>query len=145
MSGSAGKLLGDVYGKVADMENLIENAHREGKVHGFLSNSSDRAGTVQLPQITLQFHYNDNRTAAAGGLVVELSDYEFVVLACNCSMTYAPADENPYYLDLLSKEEGRYTDGVWQRRRIMNGDEQYMHVFTQEATCFKFKFCPYRQ
>ena len=144
MSGSAGRLLGDVYGKVAAMEDLIESAHRSGKIHGFLSNSCDRTGTVQLPQITLQFAYNDNRTAAAGGLVIELSDYEFIILACNCSMTYAPADGNPYYLDLLSKEEGGYVNGTWKRRRIMNGDEQYMHMFSSEATCYKFKFCPYK-
>lgn len=144
MSGSAGRLLGDVYGKVAGMEDLIETAHRSGRIHGFLSNNGDRSGVVQLPNITLQFNYSDKRTAAAGGLVVELSDYEFIVLACNCSMTYAPADGNPYYLDLLSKEEGGYVNGTWQRRRIMNGDEQYMHVFNQQATCFKFKFCPYK-
>lgn len=138
-----GALLSDVYGKVADMEELAEKAHREGRIHGFLDNGA-RTGAVQLPNVTLNFAYHDARTAAAGGLVIELNDYEFIVLACNCTMTYAPADTNPYHLDLLSKEEGRYVNGVWKRGRIMNGDEQYMHNFGPQATLYKFKFCPYK-
>ena len=143
MSGKAGYLLADVYGKVAGMEEMIEKAHREGKVHGFLSNNGERLGAVQLRNVNLHFSYNDNRTAAAGGLVLELGDYEFVVLACNCSMTFSPADTCPDYLDLLSKEEGIFENGVWKRGRIMNGDEQYMHSFAPQATMYKFKLCPY--
>lgn len=142
-SGNAGVLLSDVYSKVAGMEDLIEKAHREGRIHGFLD-SGARSSTVCLSNVNLNFAFHDNRSAAAGGLVIELSDYEFVVLACNCSMTFSPADTNPFYLDLLSKEEGRYIDGEWKRGRIMNGDEQYRHSFGSQATFFKFKLCPYK-
>ncbi len=139
---NAGILLSDAYGKVAAMEDVIDLAHREGRAYGFLDNG-EKSGVVRLPKINLQFHYNNDRKAAAGGLVVALGDYEFIVLACNCSMTWSPADTEPGYLDLLLKEEGGYVDGVWKRRRIMNGDEQYMQVFGEFATCFRFKFCPY--
>jgi hypothetical protein len=124
-------------------EELIEKAHREGRVYGFVSNSGDRSTCVQLRNVNLNFAYSDARKAAAGGLVLELGDYEFVVLACNCSMSFTPADTCPDYLDLLSKEEGVFENSVWKRGRIMNGDEQYMNTFPQQATMYKFKLCPY--
>lgn len=137
-----GALLGDVYRQVAGMEDLIEKAHRENRIYGFLD-GDDRSRTISLSHMDLQFTYHPQEGMAAGGLVVELSDYECLVLACNCSMTYSAPADSPYELDLLLKEEGVYENGVWKRGRILNGDEQYMHIFGKQATLYKFRFCPY--
>ena len=148
---NAGQLLGSAYEQVANMEPLIERAHREGRIHGFLD-AGARSEIVRLSKLDLQFSFGGMNpmagkapgAAAAGGLVIELSEYEFVVLACNCSMSFSPAEDNPCELTLLSKEEGRYVDGQWVRGRILNGDEQYLNRFGGEASCLRFQLAPYQ-
>lgn len=142
-SANAGMLLGDVYDKVANMEALVEQAHREGRIHGFLDNGA-RSEIIHLSRLDLRFDYDTARTYAAGGLVIELGDYEFVVLACGCALTFDTPDDSPYNLDLISKEEGLYVNGEWKRGRIMNGDEQYRHTFGSKATFLKFELNPYQ-
>jgi len=141
-SGNAGLALGEAYEIIAGMEDLIETAHREGRVHGFIDYNS-RSNVIPLPGMDLRFDYHDRRTAAAGGLVLDLGNYEFVVVACNCTLSFSPTDACPGYLDILSKEEGVFENGVWKRGRILNGDEQYRHSFGAHAVCQKFKLYPY--
>jgi len=149
---NAGVLLGDVYKKVANAEDLIEKAHREGKIYGFLdAGQGTRSEFVHLTNLDLQFSYGGMNpmggrpagAAAAGGLVIELGDYEFAVLAANCSMSFATKPDSPYSLNIISKEEGEYVNGQWVRGRILNGDEQYRNSFGGQATWLKFKLDPY--
>ena len=146
---NAGALLGDAYGKVASMEELIEQAHRNGKIHGFLEISGERSEVVHLSHMDLTFSYGDMfvpktpGTPAAGGLVIELGDYEFVVLAAGCTLTWSAPEGSPLSLDLLSKEEGHFENGKWVRGRILNGDEQYRNTFGRQAELVKFKMNPY--
>ena len=148
-SGGAGALLGDVYGKVASIEELIEKAHREGKIHGFMD-GGERSEVVHLSHVDLKFGYTPNAFApkapgepASGGLVIELSDYEFLVLATGCTMSFSAPEGASHSLELLTKEEGHFENGQWVRGRILNGDEAYFTRFGMPAEFIKFKVYPY--
>lgn len=143
-SGKPGALLGDAYRKVEGMEDLLEAAHQAGKVHGFLSGQG-RSEIVHLSHVDLEFSFGpggfaapDPNATAAGGLVVELGDYEFAVLATGCSMRISAPEGDAADIEILSKEEGEFQNGVWKRRRILNGDEGYMHNFVIPAELQKF-------
>lgn len=148
---NAGALLGDVYGKVASIEDLVEKAHREGRIHGFMETADARSEIVHLSNLDLTFgYYSGNPFApkgpgatAAGGLVIELDDYEFLVLATGCTLSFAMPEGSPYSVEILSKEEGHFEDGKWVRGRILNGDEQYRHTFGKVAEFQKYKLHPY--
>lgn len=140
------RLLGGVYGAVGGMEDVIEKAHREGKIHGFLDNGN-ASEIIDLENIRLRISYGSpfgGAKHAAGGLVIELGDYELLVLACGCAVEFEAPEHTGMKLDLLRKEEGRFEDGKWVRGRILNGDERYRNTFGKEAQLQRFMFRAYR-
>lgn len=150
MGGGAGKLLADAYDKVAGMEEILEQAHREGRAHGFLDNGA-RSEVVHLAQVDLHIQYGMNPMAGkapglpcAGGLVVELSDDEFILLATGCAVDITAHEGVDASVQLLTKEEGRFENGQWVRGRILNGDERYRNTFGLPAQLQRFKIDLYR-
>lgn len=145
--------LAEAYKLVEGMEELIEEAHQQGRVHGFLKDRTTCENIV-LRDLVLQVKYNEsdgggfievNRGGSiGGGLVVELGDYEYAVLAVNCNVTCMPREERCENLDLIRKEEGRFADGVWTRGRILNGDEQYDNNFGATPKMLRVKVAPYK-
>ena len=61
-----------------------------------------------------------------GGILIELSDWEFVVLGTGFSVATQTREGACQQMSILRKEEGRYIKGQWKRGRILNGDEQMM-------------------
>ena len=54
-------------------------------------------------------------------LCVQMNPEEYFVLAYQCDLTLLAGDAR--HLDVLALEEGTFADGVWRRRRRLNGDE----------------------
>lgn len=143
-SAGVGAALSRAYYFLENMEGTLEEAHREDRVHGFLDNG-DVSEYVSLRNLELEINYKEQPgSAVGGGLVIDLGDHEFVVLAVNCSISVNPLDGAEDQLELLTKEEGAYQDSHWVRRRILNGDEQLNHRFGQMPTMLRFKYCPFR-
>lgn len=147
-SREAGRLLGSAYTSVESIEELIDIAHREGRIHGFMDNGV-RKEVVHLTNVDLEFNYGNkgpfasqSKGAKGGGLVIELGDYEFLVLAANCTMSYKSKEGSAQRLDLISKEEGYFAGGKWVRKRILNGDEIYHSGFKKEASFLKYELLP---
>ena len=148
--GSAGALLGDVYQKVAGMEELIYTAHREGRIHGFLD-GGERTQTVHLDGLGLTFSFGGANPfaprpkgqTAAGGLVIQLAPYQVLILATGCTVSFSLPEGEAGGLEILRKEEGTFQNSRWVRGRILNGDEQYMNTFGQPAEMQLFTFYRY--
>jgi len=135
------KKLAKAYGFVNEMDDLIEKAHEEETIDGFLDNGS-YAEYVKLSHAELEITYRDRKAAAgaaAGGFVIELGDFEFLICAVNCSLVINPREGAPSELMLIRKEEGEYRDGIWHRGRILNGDERMKHTFSSEPSMLRFK------
>lgn len=56
-------------------------------------------------------------------LVVQAAENECYILADACSLNFISGSEKEPNIDLLLLEEGEFTDGIWKRRRRLNGDE----------------------
>jgi beta-galactosidase GanA len=62
--------------------------------------------------------------APAGGLMIALGDDEFLFAGIGLTITFA-STETGEQAGLLSVEEGRYENGVWQHLRWLNGDQTH--------------------
>ena len=146
---NTGRLLSGAYGAVANMGDLIECAHEQGTIHGFMT-SERRADkeVLHLKDVDLEVTYAQRVGFApaksdgpkGGGFVIELGKLDYLVLAANCSVQFKVKDSSPYELDTLIKEEGKFVDDKWVPRRILNGDEGYRNSFGNDASFLHFKF-----
>ncbi len=68
-----------------------------------------------------------------GCLILRERAQEFYILAHHTWLHVLSDQPELPGLDVLAFEEGRFEDGVWQRRRRLNGDEVVANTFTAEA------------
>lgn len=137
---SVGCELACAFDYVSGMEDVIRRAHEENRIRGFLwtADNTEKRELLELSGMNMHIQYNNQKLAGGGGLVIELSDYEFVVLGINCSFHFTSKDGTR--LETLTKEEGQFVEGVWKRGRIMNGDERYINMFTSKVGLNYFKY-----
>lgn len=132
---SVGQRLAAAYTQIANMEDVIQQAHKDGKIHGFLE-TSEPTTTISMKHFDVVINYGSGSTfmpttkaanaPKAGGILIELSDWEFVVLGTGFSVATQTREGASRQLSILRKEEGRYVNNEWKRGRILNGDEQMM-------------------
>lgn len=130
---SVGYELARAFDYVSGMEDIIRKAHEEGRIRGFLwtADNVEKYEMLELSSMNMHIQYRDQKLSGSGGLVIELGNYEFIVLGINCSFYFTSRDGTR--LETLTKEEGEFIEGVWKRDRIMNGDERYINMFTDKV------------
>lgn len=140
MQNNASQLF-EAYGIMDSIQNKIQDAHKAGRIRGFLY-SGQAKEAIQLPQVHLDvmYEHTGELDPVGGGLVIELENYEFLVAAINCAFDFQA--ENGILLDIITKEDGQYENGIWHRSRILNGDERYHHVVGNQVAFYRFKLLP---
>lgn len=121
----AGAVLAQAYALAEGMGELLTRAILEGRVRGFLD-QGESGVNLMLRGCMLRVDYDKKPGSGeplAGGMVVELGEDEFVVVGTSCQLHVAPSGEGG--VEAERYEEGCFRDGVWQRRRILNGDERH--------------------
>lgn len=153
---SAGQALATAYELVENMEELVQRAHEEGRIYGFLE-YHDKGTTIKLPHFNVKISYGmggfgpfqppkQPGEPVSGGFLIQLSDWEFVIVGSRIRVGIEAKEGSRKVAEIERKEEGRYVDGVWKRGRILNGDEAssdttigampealYFRVFEYEA------------
>ena len=153
---AAGQALGAAYELVANMEELVQKAHEEGRIYGFLE-YHDKGTTIKLPHFNVRVSYGMGGFGpfqppkpagepVSGGFLIQLSDWEFVVVGTRIRVGLQAKEGSGMEVEIERKEEGRYINGVWKRGRILNEDEAssdatigampealYFRVFEYEA------------
>lgn len=124
-------------------QSVILEAHRQGKIRGFLC-SGEKRETVPLGDVRLEVSYEHTADSApaGGGFVLEMGKFEYLVAAINCTFDF---QADGLLLDTLTKEDGRFADGRWQRDRILNGDERYHHVVGNQVALYRFQLLPVKE
>ena len=61
----------------------------------------------------------------AAAIVIRTGQDELVVAGIGVTLTFHDTVPGRDVVGLLSVEEGRYVDGVWQRLRWLNGDQTH--------------------
>ena len=128
------RMLAQAYKQIGQMEQLLEKAHEEGRIHAFLE-ENDQGCMIPLKDCDVRVNYrvhsayggnrrlpdNDPR---AGGFIIELGDMEYLVVGTDASVEFLPKLGSKAAIGAASQEEGVWTDETgWKTSRILNGDE----------------------
>ncbi len=133
-SEGAGERLAAAYDIVGNMQEIIAQAHRDGRIHAFLE--YHEAGTmIPLEKYDAQIAYvgasesffggagKSKDSAVSGGFIIELDPDSFILCGSGYTVRFLPKPGDAAQVEVLKKEEGRYEQGVWMPGRVLNGDE----------------------
>lgn len=152
----AGPMLAKAYKMIANMNEIIRDAHKNGKIHAFLE-QNEKGKIIELEKYNIKVSYTgagggyfsmvqtqrQPGTPVAGGFIIELSPDEFVVIGVSSRIEVIPKLNDSRTVGLERKEEGEFVNNKWVRGRILNGDEGYLNVLGPFPTALKFKMFRY--
>lgn len=121
---NAGQLLSEAYRLTKGMGAVLSSAIIDRRTHGFLD-GGELGANIVLRGCILRVEYDKGIREGdplPGGMVVELSTDEFIVLGVHCKINVAGRDSSR--VEVERYEEGWYENGSWVCRRILNGDER---------------------
>ena len=104
---------------------LITKAQVENRINGFMEGDNASPASFQLGDFIFKPNYNlqKNSLIKGYGLIIQISEDEFIVSGNACHVGYESADSSKPNSQLLSVEEGKFVDGKWVKKRTINGDE----------------------
>jgi hypothetical protein len=113
------------YEVLDNLKSLITKAQVENKINGFMEGDGASPASFQLGNFIFKPDYNlqKNSLIKGYGLIIQISEDEFIVSGNACHVGYESADSRKPNAQLLSVEEGKFVDGKWVKKRTMNGDE----------------------
>jgi len=95
------------------------------RINGFMEGDSASPASFELGDFIFKPNYNlqKNSLIKGYGLIIQVSDDEFIVAGNACQVWYESADSHKPNAQLLSVEEGKFVNGIWVKKRTINGDE----------------------
>ena len=124
--------LSESYGSLAGFLPFWAKYSGKGRNIGFTSTPSGRE-MFDLGDYRIEVIYHQQRDIGKSvpgscGLILATAPDEFYVTGRNISVFFHPRDGENTSVEVLSHEEGKFVDGVWQAGRRMNGDELYIRI-----------------
>jgi len=137
------------YKTVGNMQELIQSAHENGKIRGFLQ-YNDSGAMFDFDGLLVKVTYNGmsrfgmgmpKATGAplAGGMIIEIGEMEFIIAGVECRVEFLPKIGENAVIDTLEKEDGTFENGKWLPMRVLNGDEGYYHACGAGLTLIRLK------
>lgn len=113
------------YEVLDNLSPLITKAQVEDKINGFMEGDDASPASFQLGDFVFKPNYDlqKNSLVKGYGLIIQISEDEFIVSGNACHVGYQSADSSKPNSQLLSVEEGKFIDGKWVKKRTINGDE----------------------
>jgi len=129
------KALSESYRSLSGFLPFWAKNSGKGKNVGFTSTSSGKE-TFELGDYRIEVSYSRQRDIGKGipgscGLILCTAPNEFYVTGRNISVNFLPLNGEKKFVEILSHDEGKFVNGVWQAGRRMNGDELYIHIGDQ--------------
>ncbi|MDD4032063.1 MAG: DUF5597 domain-containing protein [Bacteroidales bacterium] len=141
--------LAQAYKLIAGMQYLILANQGTGSMRGFFVDPEHASQSFVLGEYIITADLVKPRTYASmgapapttvrqvqesesgGGLIILMPDGEYVVLARNVNVRFAPAvpGELPY-VGVAKVYEGVFDEGQWIPGRLLNGDQTHASIFT---------------
>lgn len=128
------QMLSSAYRQISDMEQLIADAHRDGRIHAFLE-EDDLGCMISLKDCDVRVNYHVNSAymgnrrlpdtdPRAGGFIIELGELEYLVIGTDAFLEFLPKCGKGGCLFGERTEEGIWKDGEgFKTVRVLNGDE----------------------
>ncbi len=116
--------LKESYRLLLGMKEKLFSVQKE-KIMGYMQGNPYEQGCIlEFERFDIQLDYLRGETGSAGLLISESDG--FYLTGCNTSFTVLPKKGNAdSRIEILRYEEGEFENGIWKRKRILNGDERY--------------------
>ncbi|MFH4968320.1 DUF5597 domain-containing protein [Gaetbulibacter sp. M240] len=115
----------NAYKALDNLLPLIVVAQLENKVNAFMEIEDSSPSSFILGDFEFTPNYALNKAPhiKGFGLIIQISENEFIIAGNAFELKYKSTDKNKPYAQLLSVEEGSFVDGKWQKGKVFNGDE----------------------
>lgn len=116
-----------IYGLINDMKPLYLKYRGTDKLKSYCRKSETDYGTyLQFEEYNLQIAYAPKMPAKplGAGMVYELDKNKFLLVGTMSTFTFYPKNGENKKVDIIKFEEGELKNGLWQQKRILNGDEK---------------------
>lgn len=119
-----GPYLSRSYELLRNMLGTIQKYRGTGKMKGFLqSNEPGSILSFSKYDVKISYKFNKEGKPASGGLVIEVSDDEFIVAGIGFTLEFESKAGNVSKVGYVRVEEGTFVQDEWIRGRVLNGDE----------------------
>ena len=114
------------YKLIKNMAGTISRYRGTGQMTGFYKYGDAGGCILSFRKYDIRITYGRTNPGKppAGGLVIEIDEDNFILAGTNFHASFLPKKGVEKYIGFVMIQEGEFTNDVWQRRRIMNGDEQ---------------------
>lgn len=138
------KFLSKTYALVESLKPLLleasDNRHCFIKRHEhdfgmFISLKNYNALVAYAPR-------QDSKPIASGG-IIELSPDKFIVFGMMSSITFSPKSGENLQVEVVELSEGQFVNGVWQKSRLLNGDEKMRFTLPETPSCYLVELYKY--
>ena len=131
----ATQAISESYGSLSGFLPFWAKHSGKGKNIGFIATNAERE-SFELGDYRITIRYtqqHDVRNGLPGscGLILCTSPGEYYITGRNIRVEFNPLEGEKSYVEILSHEEGKFVNGVWQAGRRMNGDELYISIGIQ--------------
>jgi len=113
------------YEVLDNLSPFITKAQVDDRINAFMEGDAASPASFQLGDFMFKPSYDlqKNSLIKGYGLIIQISEDEFIVSGNACHIGYESADSSKPNSQLLSVEEGKFVNGKWLKKRTLNGDE----------------------
>lgn len=121
----AGEYLSEAYDVLQNIQQHILECRMTPKMKGFTRNGRQAGTLLKFEKYNFLVEYLPHGTESpkGGGIVIELSEDEFLICGMNFQMKPMPKYHFSGAVEIESITEGRYENRLWKPGRRLNGDE----------------------
>jgi hypothetical protein len=116
------------YNTLEQLTPLITEAQSQNKITAFMLSKNQRQVTQKLggykvtASLSQEMRSGEFLSDNGYGIVIWEGDDAFVVAGSNINITFVPDTPGPRMAGFLSVYEETYLNGIWERGRLLNGD-----------------------
>lgn len=119
--------LGSAYKTLANIMPVIIKHRGTDRIRGFMMDG-ERHESADMGKFRVNVHYNSPKPYESYGLVIRLSDNEYLVSGFNINVSFSSLDSKKKEVSYGTIREGKFVDGEWQTYRYLGGDEAMQGV-----------------
>lgn len=140
------ELLAEAYLLLQGLTSLIIEKRGTNQIHAFSKETNaNRGENIKLAECETRVNFIPftKGIAKSAGMIIEISEEEFIVLGINISLTLQSKMDMDKNVGILSLEDGKFENKKWIRDRILNGDDRYDITIGNMPKLLRFKYHVY--
>ena len=126
MEGAKEALTG-VYALLENIKPLYLEYRGTNKLQAFVKKGEfDYGEILHFEEVDALVTHGSKRpgSSVSGGMIIEVEKNVFYVMGVSGKVEFIPKSQNGNRVDIISQEEGYFTNGDWKSGRRLNGDER---------------------